>query len=37
MGRIKGGKLSGVAGNLVFYNYNDIEYFRLMPRKRAKN
>jgi len=37
MGKIKGGKLTGVAGNIVFYNYNDTEYFRLMPRQRSKN
>jgi hypothetical protein len=37
MGKIKGGQLSGVAGNMVFYNYNDKEYFRVVPGKRPKN
>ena len=37
MGKIKGGRLSGAAGNLVFYSYNDTEYFRMLPRKRSKN
>jgi len=37
MGKIKGGQLSGVAGNMVFYNYNDTEYFRMVPAKRSKN
>jgi len=36
MGKIKGGQLSGVAGNLVFYNYNDTEYFRVVPGERSK-
>lgn len=36
MGKIKGGQLSGVAGNMVFYNYNDTEYFRVVPGKRPK-
>ena len=37
MGKIKGGRLSGVAGNMVFYSYNDTEYFRVIPRKRSKS
>ena len=37
MGKIKNGQLSGVAGNMVFYNYNDAEYFRVVPKKRSKN
>jgi hypothetical protein len=36
MGKIKGGRLSGAAGNLVFYSYNDTEYFRTAPGKRSK-
>ena len=36
MGKIKGGKLSGAAGNMVFFSYNDAEYFRVKPRQRAK-
>jgi len=36
MGKIKNGQLSGVAGNMVFYNYNDTEYFRVVPKKRSK-
>jgi hypothetical protein len=37
MGKIKGGQLSGVAGNMVFYKYNDTEYFRMVQTKRPKN
>jgi hypothetical protein len=36
MGKIKGGRLSGAAGNLVFYSYNETEYFRTAPGKRSK-
>ena len=36
MGKVKGGQLSGSAGNLVFYHYNDTEYFRMAPGKRSK-
>ena len=31
MGKIRGGQLSGVAGNMVIYNFNDTEYFRVVP------
>ena len=37
MGKMKGGKMSGAAGNVVFYSYNDTEYFRAIPRKRTKS
>ena len=36
MGKIKNGQLSGAAGNMIFYNYNDTEYFRLAQGKRPK-
>jgi len=36
MGKVVGGQLSGAAGNLVFYHYNDTEYFRMNPGKRSK-
>ena len=40
MGKIRGRSgegLSGLVGNVVFYNYNGETCFRSAPRKRAKN
>jgi hypothetical protein len=40
MGKIRGRSgegLSGLVGNVVFYNYNGETCFRSVPRKRAKN
>jgi hypothetical protein len=37
MGKMKGGNITGMVGNIVFTNYNGETYVRTAPKKRAKN